>query len=438
MDWTLKTQRTDIQPNGLRRESVNVFSMQRVASANGRRIVLLMALLALLGCGKSPSHPDLTSETSWEQITVLARGSTVRMAMWDGDPMINAYMRDYVVPSLNDQYGVTLKLIGGQGNTLVNKLMIDRESGRDVGDVDLMWINGETFYQLRAIDALYGPFTERLPNNQFVDWDNPFVSTDFQQPVEGYECPWGNVQFALIYNSDVVSDPPTTIDDLKAWIKQHPGRFTFDNSFTGMSFLKAVLYELAGGPQSLHGKFDEVVYQEAADRLWTWVREVKPYLWRKGETFPEDVAQLHRLFSNREVDFSMSMNDSEVDNKVTQGVLPESSRAYVLETGTIRNSHYLGVAFNAPNKPAALIVANFLISPDAQFRKAHPEIWGDGSVLSVEKLPSEWMKKFQNIPGRIRVPPRHELERNALMEPAPELMIRLHADFRREVIERVR
>lgn len=400
-----------------------------------RGLLLVGPLLLLVGCGASSPPPELSPETTWDEILEQARGQTVRMAMWDGDPLINAYMRDYVTPRLRDQYGVALQFIGGHGSWLVSKLLVDREANRQSGDIDLMWINGETFYQLRAMNALYGPFTERLPNNQYIDWDNPFIAIDFQQPVEGYECPWGNVQLAIIYNRDTVPDPPQTMDELATWVREHPGRFTFDNSFTGMTFLKSLLSEFAGGPGSLDGPFDENVYLKASDKLWDYLREIQPYLWREGQTFPESVAQLHQLFSNHEVDFTMSNNDGEVDNKVIQGVLPESARAYVLETGTIRNSHYLGIPFNAPNKAGALVLANVLISPEAQLRKASPAVWGDGTVLSLDRLPEEWRSKFETIEGRVRVPPRGELEARALKEPASEIMMRLHADFRREIIE---
>ena len=160
-------------------------------------------------------------------------------------------------------------------------------------------------------------------------------------------------------------------------VRDHPGRFTFDNSFTGMTFLKSLLYDLAGGPGSFDGPFDEAKYLAASEKLWNYLRDIKPYLWKRGETYPEGVAQLHQLFSNAEVDFTMSNNDGEVDNKVLQGVLPEAARAYVLETGTIRNSHYLGIPTNSPNKAAALVLVDLLISPAAQLEKAHPSAWGE-------------------------------------------------------------
>jgi putative spermidine/putrescine transport system substrate-binding protein len=402
------------------------------------RVTLCCALVWLSGCGSKPDGQNLSADATWEEILDQARGQTVRLSMWDGDPMINAYMRDYVIPELKTQHGVTLQLIGGQGNNIVSKLMVDMEAKRTNGDIDLVWINGETFYQLRKMNGLFGPFTERLPNNRFIDWTNPFVAIDFQQPVEGYECPWGNVQLAIIYNIDAIGEPPKGIDELAAWIKGHPGRFTFDNSFTGMTFLKSLLYEFAGGPQSLNGPFDEARYTASAAKLWLWLKDVKPFLWREGKTFPDSVSQLHQLFNNSEVDFTMSNNDGEVDNKVLQGVLPATARGYVLDSGTIRNSHYLGIPFNASNKAGTLVVANFLISPDAQLRKATPAVWGDGTVLSIDRLPEEWRQKFARIDGRERIAPREDLEKKALLEPAAEIMVRLHADFRREIIEDAR
>lgn len=389
---------------------------------------------ALLGCRSETPAPSVDG-MSWEEVVKAARGSTVRMAMWDGDPMINAYMRDFVAPRLKKEYGVELKLIGGQGNSLVNKLMVDKETQRTTGDIDVMWINGETFYQLRQLRALYGPFTERLPNNQYIDWSNPFIALDFQQPVNGYECPWGNVQLAIIYHPERVSSPPRTKEELAEWVKKHPGRFTFDNSFTGMTFLKGLLYEFAGGPDSLHGPFDEAKYLKAAEKLWEYLEEIKPHLWRNGETYPESVAQLHQLLMNGEVDFTMSNNDGEVDNKAIQGVIPKESKGYIFDFGTIRNTHYLGVPFNSPNKAGALVLANFMISPEAQLEKAKPAVWGDGAVLDLNRLPAEWKAKFENIPGRERIAPREELEKNALMEPASEIMVRLHDGFRKRIIE---
>lgn len=398
---------------------------------------LLLAALAVLvgGCGDAPAaaERDLL-DAAWAEVEAEAEGQTVTVAMWQGDPFINDYMREFVAPALRQRHGVTLEFVALQGNQIVSALVTEAEAGADVSAYDMLWINGETFYQLRQIDALWGPFLDRLPNARYIDRDNPFIAVDFQQPIDGFEAPWGNVQLAIVADTARVSDPPRTPEELAAWVRAHPGRFTIDPEFTGMTFLKGLLAHFAGGPEALNGPFDEALYDEASAELWVYLADLKPYLWREGETFPAHVAQLHQLYANGEVDFTMSVNDGEVDNKVLQGLFPESSRAYVFDTGTIQNSHYWGIPRRADDKAGALVAIDFLTSPEAQFEKAQPAVWGDGTVLDVDRLPDEWRARFANIPGREHAPPRSEIADKAIQEPDAEYMIRLYDDFRTHVM----
>lgn len=402
------------------------------------RLLLLLVLLPLLaGCGRdAPAGPAASDPAAlpWDDVLAAARGATVDVAMWQGDPYVNDYMQGWVADAVAQRYGVTLRFISAQGGQVVSALMTELEAGAPSA-YDLVWINGETFYQLRAIDALYGPFTDALPNARLVDFDNPFIGIDFQQPIDGMEAPWGNVQFALIYDTTRVSDPPRTPAALADWVRAHPGRFTFDVAFTGMTFLKGLLIDFAGGPEALAGPFDEAAYAAPADSLWRYLRAIRPYLWNEGRSFPSGVAQLHQLFVNGEVDFTMSNNDGEVDNKVLQGLFPPTVRAYVPATGSIQNSHYWGIPRGARDKAAALVVIDFLLSPEAQLRKLDPAVWGDGTVLALDRLPDSTAARFRDLPARRHAPPRAALQGRALPELAPEYMIRLYDDFRAEIIE---
>ncbi len=401
------------------------------------RYLVLFAALLLAAC--SPPKPAATADAlslSWKDIEAQARGQTVTLVMWTGDPLINRYMETYVVPELKKQNDVTLRIIASQGNDVVSFLSTELEAGKQASEWDMAWINGETFYQLRQVKALLGPFTGKLPNAQYIDFKNPFIDYDFQQEVNGYECPWGNVQLALIYDSKHVPSPPKNRAELLAWVKAHPGRFTWDNSFTGMTFLKGLMYDINGGPQSLKGPFDEARYQKQSAALWAYVRELKPYLWREGKTFPASVAAMHQLLVNGETDFSMSNNDAEVDNKVLQHFLPDTCRAYVPDSGTIQNSHYMGIVKHSAHQAAAMVVCNFLISPAAQLEKFKPSVWGDGTVLDISRLPEEWRQKFTSVPERRYAPRRSDLAPRALMEPDPRYMVKLFEDFRKEVIEK--
>ena len=399
-------------------------------------IVIITCLSIISGCSSSSSKDGNIdpSNLSWEDITNRADGSQVTMMMWMGDPLINSYMSQFVVPEVKSRYNIDLEIVNGQGTQIVSTLMSELESGRSGSQIDMMWINGETFYQLRQIDGLYGPFTQKLPNMDYVNLDNPFIGLDFQQPVDGYEAPWGNVQFTLIYDPDDVQNPPQNVSEFQEWIGKNPGRFTIPTDFSGMTLLKSWMISLTKDPDVFYGEFSEVVYTEYSTRLWEIINEMKPDFWRSGDTFPNSVAQMHQLFANGELSFTMSNNDSEVDNKIMQGIFPDNSRGYVPESGTIQNSHYLGIARLSDNKAAAMTVINFMISPEAQYQKMKPEVWGDGTVLSIQDLPDEWQQQFRQIPGRNRAPVREEINSRALMEPDPEYMIRLFEDFRTFVV----
>ena len=399
---------------------------------------LVLTLTGLLGLGCSRNASDAPQvdprNMPWEEVKQSANGQTVDLMMWMGDPQINTYMSQFVKPALQQQFGINLNIINGQGNTIVQTMLAEIQGGQKNSAIDLMWINGETFYQLRQINALWGPWTEKIPNAQYINFANPFIGIDFQQPVDGYECPWGNVQMALIYDSVKVDSVPASPSELLNYVKANPGTFTIDNQFTGLTFLKSLLINFAGGPKALDGPFDEDKYQESAAMLWSYLQQMKPYLWKEGMTYPEGVAPMHQMFATGELHFTMSNNDAEVDNKIRQGLFPSTARAYVWETGTIQNTHYMGITQNAKDKAAAMVAVNFLVSPEAQYEKMNPTVWGDGTILDLNQLPTEWQRKFARIPGRVHAPNRKDIQERALQELAPEYMIRLAKDFRTHMI----
>ncbi|SMB99496.1 extracellular solute-binding protein family 1 [Hymenobacter roseosalivarius DSM 11622] len=402
-----------------------------------KKLVLsFLGLLGLLsGCGTDqPRTPQQVLGQSWAQVEQAGQGQPVTMVMWQGDPLINQYMNTYVKPEVQRRYGIDLQLVAGQGAGLVQTLAAEQQAGQP-SEADMVWINGETFYQLRQVDALLGPFVEKLPNARLLDLQNPFINTDFQQPIAGMECPWGNVQFNFIYDSARVARPPRSFAELPAYLQAHPGQFTIPNEFTGMTLLKSWMMALSGNPALFRGKFDEAVYKQWSDELWRVINASKPYFWKQGQTFPEQLAPLHQLFANGEVAFTFSNNDAEVDNKVNQKVFPATARAYVPLPGTIQNSHYLGVVRGARHPEAALLVINFLISPEAQLKKMDPNVWGDHTVLNLVALPAAQRQQFERLPSRRYAPRRAALQGLALPEPDPEYMTRLFKDFRTYVIE---
>lgn len=394
----------------------------------------MLAALALAACGVPHAAPSAAEIAGWpwERVEAEAHGTTVVWRMWRGDPSINAYVDRWLAPRLRERHGIRLIAVDGQGPEVVNQLLVERQAGAR-GSADLVWINGSTFHDLRQADLLFGPWADRLPHAALVDIEAPEIARDFGLDPAGYESPWGRVQFALIYDAARTPEPPRSVAELAEWIRAHPGRFTHDRSFTGVAFLEVLLFALNGGHEPFTAPFDEARYRAGSARVWAWLEAHRRSFWRGGAAYPPGVADLHRLFANGEVDFSMSYNENEVIAKARQGILPATARPLLLVDGTPANAHYVGIPFNAPNPAGAMVVADALLAPEAQLEKADPDVWADGTVLAVDRLPPPWPERFAALAADPRMLPRDSLRAYARPEVAPEVQERLAEEWRTRV-----
>lgn len=397
---------------------------------------ILLVFTLWSACQSSNENTSLDlSNTEWSDIVEKAKGSTLHFMMWQGSPEINKYILDFVKPQLKSTYDIELNVIGGQGPEIVQLMMGEKEANVQSGQVDMVWINGETFFQLRQIQGLWGPFVESLPNAQYVNFEDPFISIDFQQPVNYMECPWTISQFAMVYDSAKISSPPTNLSELKAYVQEYPGTFTISNDFSGMTLLKSFLAEISGSPQGLNGPFNEENYEKWSGQLWDFINEIRPYLWKAGNTFPKEQTKMDQMFANGEIYLGFGFGEGAIDDKIHQGLFPTTTRAYPWANGTIKNTNYLGISYNAPHKEAAMVAINYMLSPEAQLKKADPKGMDANTVLDLDKLPDEWKTKFQSLTQRDYGISMEEMKDFAIQEPDPRYMIRLYEDFRKYIIE---
>ncbi|MCB0077472.1 MAG: ABC transporter substrate-binding protein [Anaerolineales bacterium] len=422
-------------------------------------LFLLIALFAVVACsaGRSPNADSTTTATepqvapagaapppgyesgTWAEIVDEARGQTVTFHMWGGQENINRWVTGYAATALKEQYGIELVQVPvADIAESVNKLVGEAEAGRAEGTVDLLWINGENFATLRQADLLYGPFAQYLPNSQYVDRDDPSVSYDLGLPTDDYESPWGKAHYVMIYDSARVAEPPRSIDGLVAWVKAHPGQFTYPAppDFTGVGFVLQLCYHATGGHEQFLGDFDQALFDATLPACWALLNEIEPFLWREGATYPESHAAQQNLFANGEVSFDMAWNPSEASAFIEAGRFPESTRTFVFDQGTLSNAHFLAIPANAPHKAAAMVVANFMLSPEAQQSKADIANWGDLPAVSVSQLPQAWQDAFAELPRGVATLPNEELTRKIVPElPAP-WRVAIEEGWQREVLQK--
>jgi len=96
---------------------------------------------------------------------------------------------------------------------------------------------------------------------------------------------------------------------------------------------------------------------------------------------------------------AFSFSPAEVPAAIADNELPPTVESYVLDGGTIGNLSFLAIPFNAQHKAGAMVVANFLLSPEAQAHKQNPENWGSLTVLAMDELSPEQRALFEALPS---------------------------------------
>lgn len=393
-------------------------------------------LLSLLGaCGGLALAGGLRTRTARAalpreiaEIRRRARGQTVWFDAWGGSPEINRYIA-WAGERVRELYGVRLEHVRLRDTAeAVARIVAEVEAGRtEGGSIDLVWINGENFRHLKERGLLFGPITPLLENFALVDVEhNPTVLVDFTIPTDGYEAPWGTAQFVFLYDTARVPEPPRDFPALFDWIRANPGRFTHPRppDFVGSTFLKHLLYAVGIPRERLAAPVGAADFAALARPVFDLLDGLYPHFWRRGRRFPDTQGAQHRLLADGEVDVSMSFNPAEAANLILAGRLSESVRTFVPAEGTIGNTHFLAIPVNAAHREGALTVIDFLLSPEAQARKLDPAVWGDGTVLAMEKLSPEQRALFSAVPTHPAILPP-ERRRPVLPEPHPDWMERM-------------
>lgn len=361
----------------------------------------------------------------WAEVEREARGQTVYFNAWGGDLAINRYI-DWAAARVQERHGIRLVHVKVTDIAeAVTRIQAERVAGRSTdGSVDLLWINGENFAALKEAGLLHGPWARQVPNASLIDWSgNPTTRLDMTIPTEGYELPWGTAALTFFYDETRVDTAPRDPAGLLGWIEGHPGRFTYPQppAFLGSAFLKQLLLLLADDPSRLQSPAGDD-FAEVSAPLWAWLDRAHASMWRAGRLFPLSGPAQRELVAAGELDWMLSYNPSEASRAIRQGELQPTMGAMRFDGGTLSNSHYLAIPRNSGSKAAALVVANFLLSPAAQRRKADEATWGDPTVLDLDALGAREREGFTRLRGGRATPPPVQ---TFLPEPHPSWTMRL-------------
>ena len=365
-----------------------------------RVLALLLAAVLVFGltaCGAKEDKTDLNT-ASWDQIVDAAKGTTVTFYGWGGDENRNNWLNTTVADYVKENYDITLEVVGMNIDEILAKLSGEKQAGSKKGSIDMIWINGENFYSAKDNGLLWGPFTDKLPNMvNYIDLNDPETLNDFCMPIEGYEAPYAKAQMVMYADTAVTPDLPASAEALMEFAKANPGKVTYPAlpDFTGSAFVRNLIYEICGWEQFQTMEADYETVKTAVAPAMEYLRELNPYLWNEGKTFPDSSTTVDAMFADGELVMNMSYGPFSVATGIAQGTYTETTQTFVFDKGTIGNTNYMAIGFNSPNKAGAMVVINAIISGDIQLTQ-YAQL-RELPVVASEKLSADEKAAFDAV-----------------------------------------
>lgn len=311
---------------------------------------LLAGMTTALFAGCSSAETDDTTFTIW------AGGSdNVKVQLEQQVALFN---------ETNDTYTAKLEFItSGTGAQGVNdRLIAAYKAGETDTSYDLIEIaDGDlSSFVAQGIDDMFLEIdTDKLTNYEALNYQASEY-TEFIVPYRG-------TTVLLAYNSETVTDVPTTPEELYDWIKANPGRFAYNTPNSGG----------AGGSfaiTTVYNQMDESLMQssdEANKELWdagfTIMEELHPYMYQSSGkvVYPNKNQGAMDLLANKEIDMTPVWADMFITQK-NEGTMPECMQVTQLDPAFTGNLVGFSIPSIGSNSEGALAFIDFMLSTAAQ------------------------------------------------------------------------
>ncbi|RZU18474.1 putative spermidine/putrescine transport system substrate-binding protein [Kribbella rubisoli] len=354
----------------------------KLRPAFGAVAAVVAATLALGGCAKSSTAAQGGGAGDVKTVRVFISGDTNIQKLWANDlgPAFEKANPGYKVQ-------VTLDLHGEHDAQTMAKLSASVAQKKDPG-----------------FDVVDGGFVPKASTANLLEpADSSKISALADIPADVVKAggtggiPYRGSSVLLAYDTKAVPAPPKTLDDLLAWIKAHPGKFTYNSpksGGSGGSFVATVLdkYVPADARQKMTVGYDKGL-ESNWDQGFATLHGLNPYVYQKG-VYPNGNQQVLDLLANGQISMAPVWSDM-FTTAVANGAIPATVKStQISDPSFTGGAAYLGIPANSPSKDAALKLVNFVEQPEQQAMIVK-DISGYPAI-SIDKLPQELQAKFAN------------------------------------------
>lgn len=403
-------------------------------------IVLLMLFGTILyGCTNNIKTES--DKADFNSVLQNAKGTVVNIYGWGGSHQTNKWIDVNLSKYVKENYDITLKRVPMDIDQILNKILGEKQGNNEKGNIDIIWINGENFHSALKNDLLYGSFTQHIPNfGKYLDVQSRDVQYDFGYEIKGYEVPFGKSQFVFITDTEKVNEIPKNAEEFLEFAKNNKGKVTYPAppDFIGSAFVRNIIFDIVGYDSVINAGNDKEKLKEIMRPAMDYFNELSQYLWKEGNTFPANIAQLDNMYADGEVVLTMSYNPNSIASMINLGRFKETSTSFIFEKGTIGNTHFLAIPWNSQNIDGALAVINATLSPEMQASKYDDKVWGDLPVVDYNKLNYDEKQLFDSISLGDGIIPQNELLEKRLSEPPADMVTTIEKLWEEEVLNSVK
>lgn len=194
---------------------------------------------------------------SLTQLAVFAHAETTLNVVSAGSQNMVDYVKTYLAPKFEAAHpGVKVNVVGtGPGDAgshkIMEKLSAQKDSGLNTWDIDVAVVHQQIGGEL-VKNGLLATYRQDINTGKMVTRDSAVNALGIN--VDGYVMPMFHSQTAIAYNSDFVSNPPKSYDELVTWTEKNPKAFGYNgikNGMSGVSFVTGWIYAYGTDAETL-------------------------------------------------------------------------------------------------------------------------------------------------------------------------------------------
>ena len=294
-----------------------------------------------------------------------ARGQMASANLYiSGDTNIQDMFNKDLLPLFERDTSVKTNMVflsHGQGaDAILAKIIAAKRVGQQT-DVDL-YETQPTYIAQSASEGIWAQITkDNVPNSAKVDLQRPEVLVS-----QGFGLPYRGSSVVLAYNSKYVTDPPKTYDEIIAWIKKNPGKFTYCDPQTcgsGQAFLYVALYKYANTAD-----FTGLAYDASKEAAWRpaleLLRSLKPAIYNNG-FYPNGNVAVLQLLGRENIYMAPVWSDLGM-SYLDQGLLPKTIKLVQVSPPFTGGDSAIAIPAHAMHQGAGMMFLNWLLTSKAQ------------------------------------------------------------------------